>query len=132
VAPRDRFACVGLDLAAFVTASGERAILERTLGPSERAFLQADRDGPALRFALTVAFSAKESLFKALFPHVGCRFGFDAACVTDYAPAAGTIGLALTRSLAPRLPAGQPFTLAFATCAPSTVLTCMFVDRLGG
>ncbi|MEM9257084.1 MAG: 4'-phosphopantetheinyl transferase superfamily protein [Pseudomonadota bacterium] len=43
----------------------------------------ADRVDPELPFAtaLTIAFSAKESLFKALYPDVRRFFGFDAAAV---------------------------------------------------
>lgn len=44
------------------------------LGPAERAWLDPD---DALR--VTLAFSAKEALFKALYPRVRRFFGFDAA-----------------------------------------------------
>lgn len=35
-------------------------------------------------FALTVVFSAKESLFKALYPKVGYYFDFSAATMTSF------------------------------------------------
>ena len=57
----------------------------------------------SLPFAVgaTLAFSAKESLFKALYPHVGAYFGFDAARIVALDPDTQTIELALAHDLAP-------------------------------
>ena len=59
--------------------------------------------------AVTVAFAAKESLYKALFPVVGSFFGFEAAEVELVDAAAGILELRLAVPLAPALPAGRAF-----------------------
>lgn len=128
---RDRCACVGIDLAELVSDALEPSLLRLALNQQETALLREGQSRDAFRSALTVAFSAKESLFKALFPAVGRYFGFDAAIVTAFAPEERAIRLALTASLAPGLAAGQTFTLAFTTCSARTVLTSLVVDRTG-
>ena len=50
-------------------------------------------------FGLTLAFSAKESLFKALYPRVGHIFGFDAAALLSVGM--GTGQLCLRQALGP-------------------------------
>ncbi|UXY11697.1 4'-phosphopantetheinyl transferase superfamily protein [Kosakonia sp. ML.JS2a] len=57
--------------------------------------------------ALLIAFSVKESLFKALYPEAGCFFGFDAARVCSIEPATQRITLELTQSLTPRRKSGH-------------------------
>ena len=59
--------------------------------------------------AMTVAFAAKESLYKALFPSVGAFFGFEAAELESIDAEAGVLQLRLTLALAPALPAGRAF-----------------------
>ena len=56
------------------------------------------RLGYPFALALTLVFSAKESLFKALFPQVQAWMGFDSARVTMLDDK--TLTLALTRQLA--------------------------------
>ena len=56
------------------------------------------RQGYPFALALTLVFSAKESLFKALFPQVQAWMGFDSARVTILDDK--TLTLALTRQLA--------------------------------
>lgn len=57
----------------------------------------------------TLLFSAKESLFKALFYQVGDWFDFDAARLTSFNSEAQIFTLQLTRSLGPHLFAGRQF-----------------------
>jgi enterobactin synthetase component D len=95
---------LGLDLEQRLGGDGLRAVRQRVLNGPERDLLGADP------WQATAAFSAKETLFKALFGQVGRHFGFDAARVA----AAGQtrLRLALTRDLTPRLPAGAVFDIA--------------------
>ncbi|EAM9431580.1 TPA_asm: 4'-phosphopantetheinyl transferase superfamily protein [Salmonella enterica] len=51
--------------------------------------------------ALLVAFSAKESLFKALYPEVGRFFNFDVAKVCEIEPLNQEITMELTQTLTP-------------------------------
>lgn len=57
---------------------------------------------------LTLLFSAKECLFKALFPRIGRHFGFDAARLVYFDPAEFMI-LELVTGLSERFPAGRTF-----------------------
>lgn len=73
--------------------------------------------------ALLVTFSAKESLFKALFPQVQRFFGFDTARVTQLA--AHSLTLQLTESLTPALAAGYSIT-CYYRCSAHQVITLIF------
>ncbi|WP_397472514.1 4'-phosphopantetheinyl transferase [Rheinheimera sp.] len=53
---------------------------------------------------LTLVFSAKESLYKALYPEVGRFFGFESARILDLDFASGTFQIELTTSLSALLP----------------------------
>lgn len=82
---------LGLDLETLIQRPGE--IARVILAPEERARLDPDP------LTITVIFSAKESLFKALYPQVGVRFGFDAAELAVLRPGGGV--LRLTRAIGP-------------------------------
>lgn len=65
---------------------------------------------PLLRHqALLIVFSAKESLFKSLYPRVQHFFDFDAALLRILDTRERTFTLELTRPLSATLPAGQAF-----------------------
>jgi len=70
----------------------------------ERAFLAAC--GMEYETALLIAFSAKESLFKALYPQVRHFFGFEAARICELEQHENRFTLELTSALAPGLCAG--------------------------
>ncbi|EPV2477278.1 enterobactin synthase subunit EntD [Enterobacter ludwigii] len=71
-------------------------IKDGIIGPAEDSLLR--HTGLPFAQALTLTFSAKESLFKALFSQVNAMMGFDCARVT--ALDENTLTLALTRPLA--------------------------------
>ncbi|MDA7430257.1 4'-phosphopantetheinyl transferase superfamily protein [Primorskyibacter aestuariivivens] len=91
----------GLDAEHMPSPSAIEAIRSGVLTEAERARPLSNRDHVAV-------FSAKEALFKALFPLVGKRFGFGAAelesPITDE-----HLRLRLTRDLANGLDAGAAF-----------------------
>ncbi|MFH7927326.1 4'-phosphopantetheinyl transferase [Enterobacter roggenkampii] len=68
--------------------------------PQERACLAASQIDDAS--ALLITFSAKESLYKALYPEVGRALDFDAARVCHIAPEQQRITLELTQTLSPQ------------------------------
>ena len=71
------------------------------------------RIAPCTRRArFTVAFSAKESLYKCLAPTVGAFFGFEDARVLE--ASAERVRLRLERTLHPALPAGALFDVRWA------------------
>ena len=82
-----------LETASEVTDAGESALLERCMQDTALGIL--------------LAFSAKESLYKALWPEVRTFFGFDAASLVEVGD--GVFTLELNHTLAPGLQAGQRF-----------------------
>lgn len=74
---------VGIDTEVIMNAYDAQNIAEGVVNPAERELLH----GCGLPFptALTLSFSAKESLFKALYRHVGRYFDFSAAEVIKIA-----------------------------------------------
>ncbi|HBU6130939.1 enterobactin synthase subunit EntD [Enterobacter sp. 168J2] len=96
VAVRDRHALIGIDCETILPENEAREIKDGIIDAQEEGVLS--RSGYPFALALTLAFSAKESLFKALFPQVQAYMGFDSARVTLLDDK--TLTLALTRQLA--------------------------------
>lgn len=96
---------IGIDRETLLDARSAPDIAEGALDAGERERLrQTPLPYPV---AVTLAFSAKESLFKALFPQVKTRFGFE--CAQIIALAAHQLQLRLTQPLA-SFPGGAVFT----------------------
>lgn len=81
-----------LEIATTFTTASEREVLAATCLPFEMALL--------------VVFSAKESLFKALYPQIQLVFGFEAARLCELDPRNNRFTLELTKQLTPLLCAG--------------------------
>lgn len=100
----------GIDAEHMPQASAIEAIRSGVLTDSERTRPLSDRDHVAV-------FSAKEALFKALFPVVGKRFGFGAA-ESQSSIADNHLRLKLTRDLANGLDAGTAFDVSVCWAGP--------------
>ena len=103
-------ALVGVDVETLLQAKPLRAVRQLSCTPADRAVIDAAQwpEG-ALE---TLVFSAKETLFKLLYPMVRRHFGF--ACARLMAPPqAGQITLELTETLHPDLPKGRHFALNY-------------------
>lgn len=70
---------IGIDVESLMDAQTARELASGIIDTQERALLA--RTPLPFASALTLAFSAKESLFKALFPQVSDWFGFECAKV---------------------------------------------------
>ncbi|WP_296270791.1 4'-phosphopantetheinyl transferase family protein [Pseudomonas sp. UBA6323] len=82
VAPDDRWRAVGLDVERLLPAERAQRLQGEILTPTELQRLQdLDENARALRISLT--FSIKESLFKALYPLTLTRFYFQDAELLD-------------------------------------------------
>ncbi|MCW1826083.1 enterobactin synthase subunit EntD [Enterobacter asburiae] len=103
-------ALVGIDCEAILAEREAREIQDGIIDAQEAMCLT--RSGYPFALALTLAFSAKESLFKALFPQVKTYMGFDCARVT--ALDEKTISLKLSYP-AGKYPESAGFTLAWQT-----------------
>lgn len=96
----------GVDIEFFAVET-LRAIVEEIVTATEYRYLQA---GPIdLDAGLLLAFSAKESLFKSLYPRVERYLGFSSASITDVSPERGEFVLQLNEPLSVLLPAGRRF-----------------------
>lgn len=96
VVVREQQALIGIDCEAILPEYEAREIKDGIIDIQEEHVLS--RSGYPFALALTLVFSAKESLFKALFPQVQAYMGFDSARVTKLDDK--TLTLALTRQLA--------------------------------
>ncbi|QLR42215.1 enterobactin synthase subunit EntD [Enterobacter sp. RHBSTW-00994] len=79
IAIRHQNALIGIDCEAILSENDAQEIKGGIIDPQEDAILS--RSGFPFALALTLTFSAKESLFKALFPQVKRLMGFDCARV---------------------------------------------------
>ncbi|MBN3189188.1 4'-phosphopantetheinyl transferase superfamily protein [Pectobacterium brasiliense] len=94
---------LGVDIETFCPEK-MREIATAFTTPDERGVLAASR--LPFETALLIVFSAKESLFKALYPLVQQIFGFEAAKLCELDAHNNRFTMELTRQLAPNLRAG--------------------------
>lgn len=76
-----KYGGIGIDCETIMCEQTSRELAHGIVNITERALLQSC--GLPFPTALTLAFCAKESLFKALYRHVGRYFDFSAAEVTS-------------------------------------------------
>jgi len=101
---------LGIDIDLVTQNQALEAVLRLVVNADERAVLDA---APLpLNLGATLVFSAKETLFKALFPVVQRHFGFPAAALRT-PPANGRLRLYLTEDLHPTLPADTYFDVTY-------------------
>ncbi len=93
---------LGLDNETPMSEKTLQAVKDKISTPSER---QKQPQNMSEQVYYTLLFSAKESLYKALYPTVRRFFDFQAAELHQTGP--GRFEIALTESLHPELPAGQ-------------------------
>ncbi|MGY3942851.1 4'-phosphopantetheinyl transferase family protein [Aeromonas tecta] len=110
-AVRPREGGLGLDLEAWLDADQAAQLWPGIVDKEEWERLAESATAADLSVAegLTLVFSAKESLFKSLYPRVGRYFDFLDARWS--AMGAETLSLSLKTALAPDLPAGWHCTL---------------------
>ncbi|MHA0855089.1 4'-phosphopantetheinyl transferase family protein, partial [Serratia nematodiphila] len=98
---------VGLDVETLLSVERAEELWGAIVSPAEREALL----GETLPFnaLLTLTFSAKESLFKALYPQVRCYFDFLDARMTAVDVQRQTFVLELLKTLTPHCAAGRRF-----------------------
>lgn len=122
--PNDR-KLVGVDLEDFASGDLLTAILAECLQPTERRAATA-QSHLTLDAAATLLFSAKETIFKALYPVVQRFFGFEKVVLSGCV-AGETLEFELIETLHPQLPAG----FSFGVCSRLSsrgVLTWLVMD----
>ncbi len=100
---------VGIDLEAVLCARTAADTQSLILKPAERELLR--ESGADFRWGLTLVFSAKESLFKALHPVVGQYFDFLDAELVAVDRQRQCLQLQLLKNLAPAFPRDRVLTL---------------------
>lgn len=98
---------LGIDLARWITNEVAKDISHLIIDNEERQLLGEPFSDD--NHALTMAFSAKESLFKALYPKVQAYFNFSAAKFESISLKDGTFSIRLNESLTPELSKGDLF-----------------------
>ncbi len=120
-AARDKYRMIGVDIEQEIKAETIESVSRSIINHNEAALLTAC----PLPFtqAFTLAFSLKESLFKALYPQVKCFFDFHAAEITSIDCRNHTITITLLQTLSDEYQAGSPFHGHFVLMPRQQVLT---------
>lgn len=114
VARSEDAAGIGLDLEVLVDADRAARVSRLVLHACETR-LKAPGFGPSAVF--TVAFSAKEALFKCLYPLVRRRFDYRDAAVRSIDVERRQVEIELLTNLGPDFPRGRRFSGQFDVCA---------------
>lgn len=111
IMPQGNDVLPGLDIEAIASGNALKAILHGTVTAQDRKLLEQADD---LAVAATLCFSAKEALYKSLYPKVRHFFGFDHAQLCAL-PDANRLRLELTKDLGEHFKAGTAFDICFET-----------------
>jgi len=103
---------IGLDVERVMRDELAGELLESIADRDEIARL-VDATGWTRAVVLTLVFSAKETVFKCLYPQVRRYFDFRDAAVDGVDPARGRFSVRLLHALAPALPAGSALDVRF-------------------
>ena len=120
-------ASIGLDLEQVVSAEVSREIQSHVANPIELAL--GNEQALPHEVWMTLLFSAKESLYKALYPSVGRFFEFSDAEADQLDAEAGTLRLRLLSDLSPQCREGMGYRIGFRFLE-DRVLTCCVVPTL--
>jgi enterobactin synthetase component D len=102
---------LGIDVESLIASKVADDIRSTILSADEESFLRRiDHDFAGL---VTLIFSAKESLFKALYPHVGSYFGFEVAKLVELNFEAGSLIFELRSNLSSKIILGSRFSAHF-------------------
>jgi 4'-phosphopantetheinyl transferase EntD len=124
VLPRGSRCGVGIDMEAVVADTLHGTLRATVLDTAEWGQLERlAADALPLNLLLTIAFSAKESLFKAAFGAVGRFFGFEAARLREMDLQGQQLVLEIQEDLCASLPRGQLCTLHYGMLPAGHVFT---------
>lgn len=115
VADDPAISLLGIDFESWIDETLAASLAASVVDQGERA--RAESGPLSAAQALTLAFSAKESLFKALYPEVRAYFDFDKAELMSIDWNAGTLSLRVRTSLSRSVAAGRVLRGAFKLLA---------------
>lgn len=110
---------IGVDIEEVANGSALDSIFHVTLQPDETDLIQT-QDALTTDMLATLVFSAKETLYKALFPIVQQFFGFDHAEL-DAVPRKNRLRLRLTKPLGDQFRAGACFDVRYSQVGSSII-----------
>jgi enterobactin synthetase component D len=119
------FAGIGVDLEQVISEHQARVLHDKVIYPKE--CVSFNTLAKLHDHAFTIVFSAKESIFKALYPSVGAFFGFEAAALVDCNQ--NTLVFCLTKCLSRSLPAGKLLTVDFQQANAMILTECLFEHK---
>lgn len=123
VGARARHCGLGIDLERTATGWSQASLRKTVIDADELSRLRAVAMTLTLDELVTLAFSAKESLYKAAYDTVGHVFGFEAARVKTVDEHRGIITLILADDLHPQFSRGRCCEIAFARLDKETFIT---------
>lgn len=127
VARKGEARSIGLDVEHFLDDRQADRLVARIADDIEVSAV-ARATGWSAAVALTAIFSAKETLFKCLYPEAKRYFGFRDAWVEAFLPPGGTFRVRLLAELTAWLPAGRAFLGRFSI-EPGVVHTAMVLPE---
>lgn len=104
---------IGADIENIISTEMALSIQSEILNQSEINALQHNEDS-FYNLLLTVSFSAKETLYKALFPKVRRYFGFKDTEITGIDIIKKKLTLSLSQSLSKGFPKGRDFLIDYS------------------
>lgn len=123
LAPIDRIALLGIDLERWFDDSTASQVAANLINAREARLLHSFG---AWNRALTLVFSAKEALFKAVYPAVGRYFDFDGAELVAVDGRRRLLTFRIAQALSPQVPAGRELHAHYSTLADEvlTLVAC--------
>lgn len=116
---------LGIDIESLLAPAQATELKSQIVDAREEALLR--REFPTFEHGLSVAFSAKESLFKALYPSVGRFFDFDAAKVRAVQPS--YVNLEIAEPLSERVSLGIALRVKYTVEEGTVTTVACFIRR---
>lgn len=113
---------IGVDLEHFMSAKQEQELQTHILGELDKPMFE--KLAAQLQCPLTLVFSAKESIFKALYPSVKRFFGFEAAALIAFD--VEKLHFRITQPLSDLVPVGTEVTVFYQLFEGWLLTECEF------
>ena len=115
---------LGIDIERILTNEAAQPLHEHLMKAPELAIGEAA--GLSLGDWLSLVFSAKESLFKALYPFVGRYFDFLDAEVCELQEQQSSLTLRLAATLSPSCVKGSLYSIGYSCFSGNVATLCLF------
>lgn len=115
---------LGIDIETMLSREAAQPLVAHLMNTAEEVI--GDTAGLPLERWLGLVFSAKESLFKALYPFVGRYFDFLDVEVCELDQAQGSLMLRLLSSLSPQCVKGSEYCIRYRYSNNNIATLCLF------